>query len=371
MVSEVVIFGSKWLRDSINEINKKVREESWDASIFLWDEVIPANEFDEGYAELINTLQKNGIQTIDAGEIISENFEEFKQYVKKVQDGKELNYLSDILKENKIYETVKNLKTLEQFLKEAKLPNPDYQQYKIPIGSNVVFQRDPIFTFEYDGKTLAVPLNMNLARKMDTVLSTFALKKIGAEIVDVKFSKEDRAEGGDFLYDEYKKVVLIGTGPRTLEKSARKVVKLLKKKFPKLKIALVIRENYGDKITSKESMDLMHLDTYLAVTPKGAVLYKGASDFTVEIYEENSKIYKKSLLKFLKEVYGNVGLFDKEEQQNFEFNLVVLGRKPKVFGKEGRIAEYLKEIGEEVITVDMKALNTAYGGIHCATREVY
>jgi len=370
MVDKVVICSNKWLGKTIEYIDKKITEDGWDAGIFLWDGNISKEEFEEGYTQLIETLNINGVETIDIGEIISNNFEEFKRYVKDIEEGKNLQYISKIIKENSILEILEKSESLEEFLCSAKLPNPDYQEYKIPIGANVVFQRDPIFTFKYKNKTYAIPLNMNSARKMDTVLTTFALQKIGAEIIEVDFDESDRAEGGDFLYDEYKDVVLIGTGPRTHEKSARKVLKKLKKNFPELKIVLVLRKNYGDKITSKENMDLMHLDTYLGITPKCAVVYKDAVNFTVEIHEGNDIKYTK-LIDFLKETYRNVGIFGKEEQQNFEFNLAVFGKKAKVFCKEGKIADWLKEKGEYTIPVDMKALNTAYGGIHCATREVY
>jgi len=228
MAQSAAAFGAEYLDKAIRRVCSKI-EEGHQPNEYLWDSKVNPDEFREGYSQLMEVLKREGVEVIDTAQVVASNFGDFKEYVSEVKDGKRLQGYTQY-KEKQYCGCIESILESEDFqdcLSEATMPSPR-RGAGVPIGANIVFQRDPNFTLKGEGGTYVIPLNMNPVRGIEPLVSAFALEKAGAKVIDAGLGVF-RAEGGDFLYDENTKSLLIGTGPRTEQLAAMKVASVVEK----------------------------------------------------------------------------------------------------------------------------------------------
>lgn len=368
MAQSAIAFGAEYLDKAIRQVCSEI-EDGHQPNEYLWDSKVDPDEFQEGYTQLMQVLKDEGVEVIDTAQVVADNFSEFQGYVRDVKDGKRLQGYTKY-KEQQYCSCLESILKSEDFqdcLLGATMPSPR-RGGDVPIGANIVFQRDPNFTLKGENGTYVIPLNMNPVRGVEPLVSAFALEKSGATVVDAGLGVF-KAEGGDFIYDENTKSLLIGTGPRTEQLAAIKVASVVEKLPVEVDNIAVIYRHYDGRFSDEKNMQAMHLDTYLSVAGRGAALWDEAENYKAVEWKNGGLQKQQGLRDYLEHLGYEVRLFPKKVQREMQFNIACYNNK--VFACPGEVADWFRELGEEVVEVDMSSLNKAYGGLHCATKEIW
>jgi arginine deiminase len=268
----------------------------------------------------------------------------------------------------------------------------------IPLA-NLYFMRDQ----QAVGSDGVVISNMKaLQRRKETTITEFVFRESLKEKNIHKIPDNMYFEGGDYI--PAGKFALIGTGPRTSTEGAMSALNSGMMKFSEVGI---VENPVYDFMNGQERdpMINMHLDTYFNIAGEGVAvtseLLAAKAKVTVMIMQDGKYIRDRetNLLSYMKEKEFSIINLSVAEQLSYSSNFLTISDM-KIIAVESRkvldrlleekifshttedavrksmpkadeemfpYSKHARELGLDVIDIDLSELTGGYGGAHCMT----